>query len=963
MPTDPNRAKEVLVAAIQIKDPAERAAYLDRECDPELRRWVDALLWAYDRPGSAPPDLTGEFTPTADESGPSPRRPDPTSDEPRTSVHEPDDRTGAFHPSSAPDETTGIGNASAGPTATYNPDPSATVREADLPSLIGGRYRIVSVIGEGGMGSVYLARQDEPVKREVALKLIKHGADSRTVVARFEAERQALALMDHPNIARVYDGGTTENGQPFFVMELVRGIPITKFCDENKLSPKDRLELFVQVCRAVQHAHQKGIIHRDLKPGNILVTVVDGRPTPKVIDFGVAKAIEQRLTDSSFADAEAIVGTPAYMSPEQTDPSIADIDTRTDVYALGVVLYELLAGLPPISPKEFRKGAILEMLRMVREVEPDHLSTKASSADALPNIAASRGLEPAQLLSFLRGDVDWIVLKSLEKDRERRYDSANGMAADIMRYLANEPVLARPPSRAYRLKKFVRRNRGPVLAAALVGFALAIGVIGVVLQWREAVYQRNQADLARQDAENNARVAQEQRKVALDTIGGMVVTIRAELTGRADLQDAVTKLLRIAQESLNSIIQNPAVTISLNDTTRAVIHDFNARTQREVGNTSAALAEFNNAAEIFQTILDQSPEGPDKEVIKKDLMIVLISAGQTSLKVGGAADARRYYDRAAQLIGQIDNKAAVDYRKILISLYSSLGATSTKPRESRGNFLEALRLAEELAKQETAAKGKPTDEARLTLLRMYILVGGVEGRLRDARSREQYYGKALAIAQDMLKTQPEDKGRKWLVATAHERIGDSLLRSNNPAAAAKEFASAAELFRVIAEKDSKNVSDQENLARIRYSQGLAALRDGDKDGAAKYFQASLDIRKNWADLKTELDAQRNLMMSLAQIGRHQEAVDVAENTVRVKLSKDPAALVDIANCYAVCSVVVPAAKDRETHDRYVARALETLKQAIDAGYGDKVNLETEPDLDGIRDQAEFKALLNRLPEP
>ena len=302
--------------------------------------------------------------------------------------------------------------------------------------------------------------------------------DSRAVLARFDAERQALALMDHPNIARVYDGGTTAAGQPFFVMELVSGVPITEYCDRQRLSVRARLELFVSVCQAVQHAHQKGIIHRDLKPGNVLVTEVDGRPTPKVIDFGVAKATEFKLTDQSLADTGAIVGTPAYMSPEQADPSSMDIDTRTDVYALGVILYELLAGSPPIDAKQFQRGAFLEMLRMVREVDPPRPSTKVSTAEALPNIAASRDIEPAQLKRALRGDLDWIVMKALEKDRARRYETANGFAADVLRHLAYEPVLAAPPSRAYRVRKFVRKHRGAVVAASLVVLALLAGIAG-----------------------------------------------------------------------------------------------------------------------------------------------------------------------------------------------------------------------------------------------------------------------------------------------------------------------------------------------------------------------------------------------------------------------------------------------------------------------------------------------------
>ena len=310
--------------------------------------------------------------------------------------------------------------------------------------IIAGRYKLLDVLGEGGMGTVYRAEQTEPVKRQVAVKLIKIGMDSRAVLARFDAERQALALMDHPNIARVYDGGTTATGQPFFVMELVSGVPITEYCDRQRLSVQARLELFVAVCQAVQHAHQKGIIHRDLKPSNVIVIEVDGRPTPKVIDFGVAKATEFKLTDQSLSDAGAIVGTPAYMSPEQADPSSMDIDTRTDIYTLGVILYELLAGSPPIDAKQFQRRAFLEMLRIVREVDPPRPSTKVSTAEALPSIAASRDIEPSQLKRTLRGDLDWIVMKALEKDRGRRYETANGFAADVLRHLSHEPVLAAP---------------------------------------------------------------------------------------------------------------------------------------------------------------------------------------------------------------------------------------------------------------------------------------------------------------------------------------------------------------------------------------------------------------------------------------------------------------------------------------------------------------------------------------
>ena len=390
----------------------------------------------------------------------------------------------------------------ADPGATTDPVLAATFadRAEGIGARLAGKYTLVELIGEGGMGSVFRAEQTDPVKRQVAVKLIKSGTDSRTVLARFEAERQALALMDHPNIARVFDGGSTPSGQPFFVMELVRGVPITQFCDHHRLPPKARLELFVPVCQAVQHAHQKGIIHRDIKPGNVLVVEVDGKPVPKVIDFGLAKATEQQLTDQSFGDTGAIVGTPVYMSPEQADPMLMDIDTRTDVYALGVTLYELLTGSTPIDSREFRRGALMEMLRMVREEDPPKPSTRANSAADLPNIAANRDLEPKQLVSWLRGDIDWVVMKALEKDRDRRYESANGLARDVQRLLADEVVEARPPSTGYRLRKFVRRNKGRVVAAGLVLLALVGGVIGTSLGLVEARKQRDEADAARREA-------------------------------------------------------------------------------------------------------------------------------------------------------------------------------------------------------------------------------------------------------------------------------------------------------------------------------------------------------------------------------------------------------------------------------------------------------------------------------
>src|SRR3954468_24093758 len=307
--------------------------------------------------------------------------------------------------------------------------------------------------------------------------------DSRQVIARFDAERQALALMDHVNIARVFDGGTTENGRPYFVMELVHGMPITKYCDDNQLTPRQRLELFVPVCQALQHAHQKGIIHRDIKPSNVMITLYDGKPVPKVIDFGVAKATEQKLTERTlFTQYGTMVGTLEYMSPEQAAMSALGVDTRSDIYSLGVLLYELLTGSTPLTHKRMKEAAYAEILRMIKEEEPPKPSTRLSdSGEALASISAQRHTEPAKLTKLVRGELDWIVMKTLEKDRNRRYETANGFAMDVQRYLAEEPVMACPPSLGYRLGKVVRRHRGPVLAATLLVLTLVGGIIGTTV--------------------------------------------------------------------------------------------------------------------------------------------------------------------------------------------------------------------------------------------------------------------------------------------------------------------------------------------------------------------------------------------------------------------------------------------------------------------------------------------------
>ena len=365
-----------------------------------------------------------------------------------------------------------------------------------------GDYKLLQELGEGGMGIVYLAEQQRPIHRQVALKLIKPGLDSRHVIARFEAERQALALMTHPNIARVFDAGTTAMGQPFFVMELVKGVPITQYCDDRRLDARERLNLLRDVCDAVQHAHQKGIIHRDLKPSNVLVAEFDNRAVPKIIDFGVAKATQQRLTDKTmFTEIGSVVGTVEYMSPEQAQLNQMDVDTRSDVYSLGVLLYELLAGETPFSRERLRSVALDEMLRIIREEEPSRPSIKIASSISLPSVAANRRVEPTRLRSIVSGELDWIVMKSLEKERKRRYQTAASMADDIRCYLDDAPVSACPPSILYRLRKTTRRNKVAIATTLAIAATLVAGIIGTSWQALRAERERKFAVAASQTAE------------------------------------------------------------------------------------------------------------------------------------------------------------------------------------------------------------------------------------------------------------------------------------------------------------------------------------------------------------------------------------------------------------------------------------------------------------------------------
>jgi len=555
IPSQFNLELEIFAAALDLPGASERAAYLADACagDHALRQRVEALL----------------------------------------SAHE---EAGTYLQNSPPGARTAI---AASAISTH----LLPVTEQAGDRI--GHYKLREKIGEGGCGVVYVAEQEKPVRRRVALKVIKLGMDTKQVIARFEAERQALAMMDHPNIAKVLDAGATEAGRPYFVMELVRGIRITDYCDQHNLSTKDRLDLFMKVCHAIQHAHQKGIIHRDIKPSNILVTLHDGVPVPKVIDFGIAKATEGRLSDLTvYTEMHQFIGTPAYMSPEQAEMSGLDIDTRSDIYALGVLLYELLTGQTPFDGKELVQSGLDEIRRTIREVEPPRPSTRLSTmvnAD-LTLVAKRHGIEPSKFSNLVRGDLDWIVMTCLEKDRTRRYETANGLATDIQRHLNNEPVRACPPSTVYRLQKLMRRNKLAFATAGLVTTALVLGI--TVSTWqavratnaekrtaetlKQVAAERDAKELARKDAEAISKFLGEVFQSPDPTRDGRTIT--------------VAETLEKAAKKLDTDLASPPAR--------------RAKLQATLGETYHALGLYREATALREKVRDYTlatsgPEHPD----------------------------------------------------------------------------------------------------------------------------------------------------------------------------------------------------------------------------------------------------------------------------------------------------------------------------------------------------------------
>jgi serine/threonine protein kinase/tetratricopeptide (TPR) repeat protein len=760
MPADPAAVKSVFLEAVELPV-ADRAAFLAERCgaDADLLARVSALLAAHDSAGEGAGTMSfADAASTADRPG----------------------------------------------------------KDEHVGAVLAGRYKLIEAIGEGGMGAVYLAQQTEPVRRAVAVKVIKAGMDTKAVLARFEAERQALALMDHPNIAKVLDAGTTEGGRPFFVMELVKGVPITKFCDERKLTPRQRLELFVPVCQAIQHAHQKGVIHRDIKPSNVLVALYDDRPVPKVIDFGVAKAAGQTLTDKTLMTGfGAVVGTPEYMSPEQASLNNLDVDTRSDVYSLGVLLYELLTGSTPVDRKSLGKAALMEVLRIVREVEAPKPSAKLSTIDTLPSVAANRGTEPAKLSRLMKGELDWLVLKALEKDRTRRYETANGLAADVLRYLAGEPVQAVPPSTGYRLKKFVRKNRGPVAAAALVLLALLLGMAGTTFGLVRADERRREAEQARAREAERADGERRAKEAEAERADGERRAKEAEAAQRAQAERA-TAAERAAKEE-------------------AV-----AAQARAVAAAEAEKVAKRKAVEFRDKALDalRATTGEDVEQL-----IGSKPALGTSETAYLEAIVKRWQAFATQEGGDESSRAirAEGHHRVG-RLWQKLG----RPGEARPECEKAVALREKLA-----ADFPAVPQYRTELAASHSDLGNLfsmEERLKEA---EEQHRKGLALLEGLVAEFPAEPAHRSHLATDHFNLGRLLMKVGRAKEAEESLRKGVVLWEKLAAEFPAAPDHREDLAKSYIGLG-ALMRDlGRVQEAEVQYRKSLAL---WEKLATDFPA-------------------------------------------------------------------------------------------------------------
>jgi serine/threonine protein kinase/Flp pilus assembly protein TadD len=943
-------SEETLFHEVSAKPAGERAAFLDAACagQPQLRAAVEALLAAHEASGSLLDRPLAALGETVD-SAPSPFV--PTTD---------------YQPSIAP----GL--------------------------VIAGRYTLVEKLGEGGMGEVWIAKQTEPVKRRVALKLIKTGMDSRAVLQRFEQERQALALMDHPNIARVLDGGLTPTGQPFFVMELVNGLPLTKFCDEARLTPRERLELFVPICQAVQHAHHKGIVHRDLKPANILVTLIDSRPVPKVIDFGVAKATAGKLTDESLStQLGAVVGTLEYMAPEQAGFSGEDIDTRADIYSLGVILYELLTGLRPLNANRLKKAALTEMMRILREEEPSRPSTRLSTDKALVSLAALRQTEPGKLMALLRGELDWVVMKCLEKQRERRYETANALARDLQRYLADEAVEARPPSAGYRLRKLLRRNRGPVLAASLVLLALLSGIIGTTLGMLHAEQRRVEADAARgREAEQRAKAeqARDRTRQALDAMTSSVT--ESSLTTQKAISDEQKKFLsevltyyrELAGEKaddeqsrfrtagaafrvgtieyrLGRKTEAAAAIRQARDGYDKLAADFSAVPQyrqhlasshsnlgvllHDLGKRPEAEQHYRQALALLEKLAAELPALPQ---YRRDLAGSHNNLGYLLAGLGKWAEAEQHYRQALALLEKLaaDFPAEPTYRQDLAHSHNGLGVLLKdlgKRAEAEEQYRQALALREKLATELPAVP-----EYRKDLGGSHLNLGYLLASLGKGPEAEQQFRQALALQEKLAADFPAVPEYQINLGGAYFNFGRLIVTGGQPGNSLEWFTKAIRILTTVYDQDRRLVVPRQVLRNSHWCRAIAY------DLVQQYAEAL----KDW-DRAVELSPPQE-----------QPGLRAARATTRVKAGQVAEAVAEVAELTKsaswnagqwydfACVCALASGKCADQKQPYADQAMNLLQQAVKAGYTDAAHMKQDANLDPLRGRDDFTKLLQEL---
>lgn len=839
MTVDAKRLQAIFTAAIAMNGLDERSAFIDRACgnDLELRSRVDSLLAAHDDPASLP--SIGQ----------------------KTMIRLFGEEAGA---------------------------------------VIAGRYKLLERIGEGGMGTVWLAEQIEPVRRRVALKLIKAGMDTKTVLARFDAERQALAVMDHPNIAKVFDGGTTESGRPYFVMEYVKGMPITDYCDKARLSIQKRLELFVQVCSAVQHAHQKGVIHRDLKPTNILVAPYDAVAVPKVIDFGLAKAMHHSLTDWSLHTGhEMILGTPLYMAPEQAQWNNLDIDTRADIYSLGVLLYELLTGTTPLEKKRFKEFIWDEIKRVIREEEPPPPSARLSSTEQLPSLAACRQSEPAHLTRLIRGELDWIVMKALEKERSRRYDTANSLALDVQRYLHGEAIQAAPPSRRYRLQKMVRKHRASMATLAIVLIALISGLGFSLWQMQRANHERDEKDQAltiAQQAREEARQAAAKEKQARVQAEKRLAQIEKGVALLANVLTGINpRMEKLRGDPLYVQLRKRAEQASVELADETVGDPLTvAHLQTVLGNTLLDLGSYQSAVAVLEKAMTTRVQ-----LLAKDDLETL--------------NTKQYLALAYQMLGEQANAVQM-YNEVLQARTRQLGANHPQTLstmnnlasayEANGQLPEAIKLFEQVIDRQTDQLGFNHPDTLITRNNLACALKAA-GRSQEAISIFEQVSEAQATLfgtehTDTLNTLQnlastyQTAGRLADAIRLLERIRDCDLKKFGPDhpdtlgtlhSLAVAYAAADRLPEAM--RMLEQVRDKRNLVlgpdhpdSLNTLEKLADMyrMHGQLPKAIQLLEQVRDVRvhKLGANHHMTLVAVNNLALAYRSVGRHPEAMRLFE---------------------------------------------------------------------------------------